>query len=101
AVQAVAPHAAVDLDIAHALTPPPTGHEVRRLIHVFHSTGDGGVAMAEPDLLRRRCDCLRTRATDAIDGHRRHDDRNPAVDCGLTRRIHAVHGLDHVAHHNA
>ena len=100
-VQSVAQHAVVDLDIAHALTPAPTGHEVRRLIHVFHSTGDGGVDMAEPDLLRRRCDCLRTRAADAINGHRGHGDGNTAVDRGLTRRIHAGSGLDDIAHHHA
>jgi hypothetical protein len=47
--------------------------------------------------LRRIPDRLCTRAADAIDRHRRNIDRNSTINGCLSRRIHFVAGLDHVA----
>src|SRR5207244_8437238 len=52
-VETIAQHAVVDFGITHPLSPAPAGNEVGRLIHVLHAAGDGGVAVAEPDLLCR------------------------------------------------
>ena len=52
-------------------------------------------------LLRSRGDRLRARAADAIDRHRGHGDGNAAVERRLPGRVHAVAGLDDVAHHHA
>src|SRR5207237_6454817 len=50
-IEAVAQHAVVDLSIAHALAPAPAWEQVRSAVHVLHASGDGGVDVAEPDLL--------------------------------------------------
>src|SRR5262245_59956196 len=49
-VQPVPQHAVGDLDIAHALTPSATWHEIRRLIHILHPARDRARRVTREDL---------------------------------------------------
>jgi hypothetical protein len=56
--------------VCQPLAPPPTRHEVRRLVHVLHATCDGARCVAGEDLERRARDRLRARAAHPVHGHR-------------------------------
>ena len=78
-VQPVAKHAVVKLPVAQAIAPAAAADEIGRLIHALHAAGDGGIGVAEQDLLRRGHDRLRARAADAVHRHGRDRHRQAGL----------------------
>ena len=97
-IKAVHQHRIEELPVAHTVAPTPGTHEIRRKVHIFHAAGNRAINEPEHHFLRRAGDRLRTRATDAIDCHRRNIDRHSAMDGRLPGRVHLVASLNHIAH---
>src|SRR6266403_1779037 len=100
-VETVAQHAVMDLGRTHSVAPSAAVYQIRRTIHVLHTTGDSDIDLACDNLLGGSDDCLGARATNPVDRHRRDGHWNTSLDGGLPRRIHLAAGLDDITHDDA
>jgi hypothetical protein len=78
-IEAIAKHAVVKLAVPQAITPPTALNEVRRLIHALHAACNGGVGVAQEDLLRHGYNRLRPRTADPVNGHGRDSHRQAGL----------------------
>jgi hypothetical protein len=65
---------------------------------MLHAAGDGGISVAEQDLLRCGHNRLRPRAADAVHRHRRDRHRQARLNRRLTGGIHLGASLNDVTH---
>jgi hypothetical protein len=81
--------------------PARAAHDVRRLAHRFGAAHQHHPGLAKADLLRPLGHRLESRRTEAVDGHRRHLDRQADPQPDMTSEIGRVRrGLEDVAEHH-
>ena len=94
--QAVLDHAVDQLTVAQTQPGTRAVDQVWRLTHAFLPPGDNHFGVTTADRLHRQMDRLQTRTADLIDGQRRYAIGQPGVQRGLTCRVLATTGRQHL-----
>ncbi len=93
-------HRVEHLGVAHARAPALGRVHVRGAAHALGAAGDGGVGVAEEDVLRGADDRLQTAAAQAIERQGAGRMRQAAVDAGHARQVHVLGlAVQHAAEH--
>ena len=95
--QAIGDHRVDQLPVAHSHPVARAGQHVGRQAHAFLAAGDDDLGVAIPDRLRREHHGFQSGAAYRVDGECRHTLRQAALDDGLTRRVLAGAGRQHLA----
>ena len=96
--QAVDDHAVDHFPVAHALAVTATQQHMGTGAHVLLAAGNHDLAVAPGHRLRRQHHGFEAGAANGVDGERGRLLGNTALEQGLTRRVLAGTGCEHLAH---
>ena len=96
--QRVVNHRVNKCAVAHTVAVTALRKRIRCAGHILHTTRDDDVGFTAGNQRRREVNALQTGTAEVVEGRGRNLDRDARMDCGLTRDVLSLGGLQNAAH---